>query len=390
MNEVKMRRLIVTFPLFFICLYGFSENKKSLEEDIKEVMGDYQAVGVSVAVIKDNKIVYTNSFGYNPDYNDTTLRKSIPINGKYVIQSISKSFIATAIMQLVERKKLKLDDDANKYLDFNLRNPKFPKIPITIRMLLCQRSSINDKHYGWTFDQIKPTKGKKWQECYNEYKPGTKFSYCNLNYNLLGAIIENVTGKRFFDYIDENITDPLSINASFNLTKMDSTLIVKALKYDKKLKSFKQENSIYSYEYYRNKLKNYKLGNTTPCFSPSGGMKISVEDLAKYMMMHMNYGEFNGIKIISKESELEMWTPQGPDNGDNSFFQDYGLSFSRFNNVVEGESFVGVTGGAHGISSNIYFNPEKKYGFAVICNGSITGMKLNNSIVRILYKSLIN
>ena len=378
--------LLLTASAFIPCSV---DGKSNMEAEILDVMERYQTIGLSVAVVKDNRLVFHHTYGYNPHYSDTTLRMAIPTDGVYVIQSISKSFIATAIMQLVEKRKLKLDDDVNNYLGFRVRNPHFPNVPITVRMLLNQRSSINDKHYGWTLDQINPMRGKKWQECYNDYKPGTKFNYCNLNYSLLGAIIENVTGERFFDYIDAHIIKPLGLYASFNLTKIDSSLLVKALIYDKKTNSFKQDSSIYNYQFYRNKLKDYRLGDTTASFSPSGGMKISVVDLAKYMMMHMNYGELDGIRILSKKSELEMWEPQGPDKEGDLFFHNYGLSFSNFNYVVEGENFVGVTGGAHGINSAIYFNPEKKFGFAVICNGSTVGMKLVNSVVQSLYKHLI-
>ena len=386
-----MKRLFILSLYLYTCFTSYAQTGISLEAELQGVIDKFQAVGLSVAVVKDNKIVYTRSFGYNPNYNDTTLRLAIPSNGIYVIQSISKSFISTAIMQLVEKNKISLDDDVNKYLDFNLRNPKYPDVPITIRMLLSHRSTINDKHYGWNLDQINPEKGKKWQECYNEYKPGTRFLYCNLNYNLLGAIIEKVTDERFFDFIDKHITEPLGLNASFNLTKIDTALLVKALAWDKKLKKFKQDNAIYNYRFYNNKLKEYRLGSSsTACFSPSGGMKLSIEDLAKYMMMHMNYGEFNGVRIISRESELEMWKPQGLDNSEKEYFHNYGLSFSRFDKIVDDESFVGITGGAHGIHSAIYFNPEKKYGFAVICNGCTSDIRMKDTVVVILYKHLIN
>ena len=75
-----------------------------MNEEIAEVMSKYHSIGLSVVVVKDNRICYSSSFGYNPDYNDTTKRNPIPENGVYVIQSISKTFVSTAIMQLVERK----------------------------------------------------------------------------------------------------------------------------------------------------------------------------------------------------------------------------------------------------------------------------------------------
>ena len=354
-----------------------------MEDEIRQALEKYHAVGASVAVVKDNRLVYTKAFGYNPDYCDSTLRKPIQEDGVFVIQSISKTFISTAIMQLVEKRKLKLDDDVNQYLPFTVRNPYYPDIPITIRMLLGHRSTINDKQYGWTFSQINPRTGKKWRECYNDYMPGAKFSYCNFNYNLLGAIIEGVTGERFFDYIDEHIMMPLGMHASLNLTRIDSTRLVRALVYDRNEKRFKKDSSpIYSPLYYRNRLDNYELGSTTACFSPSGGVKTSVSDLAKYMMMHMNYGELDGKKILDKESELKLWKPLSTDTT-------YALGFFHNRSVLKGEEVIGVRGSAHGVHSAMYFSPEKKFGIVVLCNGCTSDRPMKDTIAWILYKNLI-
>lgn len=380
--------LLLTASAFIPCSV---DGKSNMEAEILDVMERYQTIGLSVAVVKDNRLVFHHTYGYNPHYSDTTLRMAIPTDGVYVIQSISKSFIATAIMQLVERRKLKLDGDVNNYLGFRVRNPHFPNVPITVRMLLNQRSSINDKYYGWTFDQINPKKGVNWKECYNNYQPGTKFSYCNLNYNLLGAIIENVTGEKFFDYIDEHIVNPMGLYASFNLLNIDSTKLVRALEYDNKSKKYIKDPYIYNYLHYESKLKDYRLGSSsTASFSPSGGMKISAVDLAKYMIMHMNYGKFNGRRIIRKKSENEMQRSQGEDESSTAYFSQYGLSFSRWPRIVDGESFVGITGSAHGVHSAMYFNPNKKFGFVVLCNGCTADVKMKDSIVRVLYEHFIN
>lgn len=371
--------VIISILLYCFLLEGRSE--RSLDSEIQYIMDKYQAIGVSVAVVKDNKICYSRTFGYNPDYSDTTLRRAIPDNGVFMIQSISKTFISTAIMQLVEKGVLKLDDDVNKYLDFKVRNPKYSDTPITVRMLLNHRSSINDKHYG-SLNHIDPKKGRKWKDCYNGYRPGTKFSYCNFNYNLLGAIIEKTTSQRFFDYIDENIIAPLGLYASYNLTKIDSTRLVRAYKYDKNEKRFKTDASVYNYSRYKNALNNYVLGQTTASFSPSGGMKISAIDLAKYMMMHMNYGEYNGRRVLSKSSELEMWKPQGNNST-------YALGFFRDKTILKGEPVVGVRGSAHGVHSIMLFSPEKKFGIVVICNGCTADRKMKQGIAWVLYKHLI-
>lgn len=380
-----MVRLI--FILFYIISFSCCvQSTKTLPEEIGQIMRKYQCVGVSVVVVKNNNIVYKNILGYNPDYTDTTLRKPIPDNGVYVIASISKTFVSTAIMQLVEKKKLKLDDDVNNYLSFKVRNPRYPDFPITIRMLLCHRSSLNDSQYDWTLRQINPKTGKRWKECYNDYPPGEDYKYCNLGYSLLGAIIENITGERFYDYVEKHITKPLGLNASYNLTKIDSNLLVKALNYDSDKKIFKKDNAIYNYSYFEKKLKDYQLGYTVASFSPTGGVKISAIDLAKYMIMHMNDGKYDGKRILSRKSELEMRKPQMGNPV-------YGLAFSHYKGRVKGVELDGMVGYAHGVHSSMLFNPKEKYGFIVICNGCTSGgpdgQKLNTEIIQKLYKYII-
>ena len=370
------------------CMTCYGQESISLEDEIQKVMADYQAIGASVVVVKDNEICYHHTFGYNPDYNDLTLRNPIPDDGIFWIASVSKTFISTAIMQLVEKKKLNLDDDVNKYLLFRVRNPNYPSVPITVRMLVCHRSTINDRQYGWNLDQINPKKNAKWQKCYNNDKPGEKFSYCNLNYSLLGVIIENVTQMRFDEYIDKNICEPLGLQASYNLTKIDSTRLVRSLMYDKLKKQFKPSKSVYNYQYVRDVLSNYHIGESAARISPAGGLKITAADLAKWMMVHINYGQLNGTIIVSKKSELAMWTPQGTDSN-------YGFAFSRYDKIVKGENFIGMTGGSHGINSVMFFNPEKKYGFVVITNGYVPTKKKGHlpsparELVRPLYKHFI-
>jgi len=358
---------------------------ESMDDEVETVMSKHQAIGLSVVVVKNNKICYHHSYGYNPDFNDPTARKPIQDNGIYWIASVSKTFISTAIMQLVEKKKLKLDDDVSKYLGFRVRNPFFENIPITVGMLLCHRSSINDNHYGWNLDQINPEKGEKWRECYNKEKPGGKFFYCNLNYNLLGAVIEAVSGMRFDEYIDKKICEPLGLEASFNLTKIDSNRLVKSCSYDRVLKRYKPSRRVYDYQYVRDALSGYRLVESAASLSPAGGMKISATDLAMWMMVHMNYGQLGGKRIISKKSEIAMWQAKGSDRA-------YGFAFSRYPNILKDCNLYGMKGRSHGINSVMVFNPEEKYGFVVICNGRVPkehGRSINDEIIRIMYNHFI-
>lgn len=348
-------------------------------------MDKHQCVGLSFVVVKNNKIVYYDSFGYNPDYSDSTKRKPIKQSDVNYIASISKTFVSTAIMQLKEREKISLDDDVNKYLDFSVRNPHYPDIPITIRMLLTHRSSLNKLNGSITFDHFNlliPERNKDHINCYNNYKPGKEYEYCNYGYVILGAIIEKVSGMRFDTYIDENIMKPMGLYGGFNIEKLDSSRFVKSLKFEKGM--FVKQPTAYFPD---KNLKNYVLGFSTPALHPADGMIISSCDLAKFMLMHMNDGMYkNGKRILSKASELEM--RKVPDGN-----KSYGLALAHYDFIIKGVDMIGMTGGARGMHTAMYFDPEKKYGFIVFCNGcnstSAGDGGLNKLVVKELFKAFI-
>ena len=344
------------------------------------LMQKYEAIGLSVAVVKDWDIVYAHSFGYK------NREDSIPLspNDLFRIASVSKTFVATAIMQLAELGRLSLDDDVNNYLHFKVQNPKYPEIPITVRMLLCHRSSINDSQGYKTFDKINPFVNPQFSKCYCDFAPDSSYVYCNLNYNLLGAIIENVTGKRLDAYIHENIVLPLNLHGSFNVLDLDSSLFVRAYRYGKQDDTLTLSTE--TYQPFVQQMSNYRLGYSTPFLSAAGGMKITVQELATYMMMHMNKGEYRGRRIISKESEDRMREVQTPES-------QYALSLKHYKNIVPGKKLIGQTGGAYGIHTAMIFHPEAGYGFVVFCNGckskSADGHELNFGIIKELYYRLI-
>ena len=377
-----MHRFFVVFlccTLTTICGTALAATN-DLEKEVKEVMCQYDAIGVSVAVIKNNKVIYNKPFGLA----DNALKRPTKSDDIYWWASVSKTFISTAIMQLVENEKLSLDDDVNNYLGFKVQNPLYPNIPITIRMLLCHRSSLNDKRFDIGYDALIPGKNRDYKLTYNQYAPGFSYHYCNLNYTLLAAIIEKASSERFDQYIRHYLIVPLGLSGSFNKLDLDSSMFVKPYTYNQKNKAFKE------YTYYRRydneSLKDYIMGYSTICFSPAGGMRMTVKDMVIWTMTHMNYGEYDGIRILSKKSKLEMWKPQGAE-------RKYGFAFSQYPKVVKGINLRGMTGGTCGIHSLMFFEPEKKFGFVVICNGctskSANGAEMNYEIVRVLYKHLI-
>ena len=374
--SMGLRSIFLLFSLFFVTQTDKCEIN-NIEGEIKSLIEKYGAVGISVAVVKNEQIVYVRSYGLKNREDSLTLHP----NDLFRIASVSKTFVATAIMQLVEKGMLSLDDDVNKFLDFKIQNPKYPERTITIEMLLCHRSSINDSLGSKSFDKINPKTNPNFERCYNNYEPGKRFFYCNLNYGLLGAIIEKVTKLRFDRYISERIMKPLELIGSFNCLDLDSTLFVNSYRYKKD--SFLLSRD--TYLSHKNEINHYKLGYSTPALSPAGGMKITVSELAHYMMMHMNNGTYKKKRIISDRSEhLMRHIP---------LKSSYSLSISHYKDLIPNEELLGQTGGAYGIHTAMVFHPKKKYGFIVFCNGCKSskrdGHDLNFEIIRLLYKNIV-
>ncbi|RXK50703.1 serine hydrolase domain-containing protein [Aquirufa rosea] len=333
----------------------FSQVSKA-EMAIQSMMQSNPIVGLSVAVVKNNRVVYQHSFGLKDQEQHTALTDDC----LFRIASISKSFSATAIMQLVEANKISLEDDVSKLLGFRIRNPRFPDVIITLRMLLSHRSSLHDSQGYFNLDVLNPEKNPNWAACYNQTEPGKGYLYCNLNFNLAGTIIERVSGERFDQYIKRHILQPLRIDGGYCVDSLDKSRF--ATIYEYSLESMKFKPSPAAYAPRSQEIAHYIMGYSTPIFSPTGGMKISTGDLARYMIMHSQQGKLAGTRIISKRSSKEMQTALSEE-------EHYGLALLQTDRLIEGKTLVGHTGSAYGLESMMFFHPKEKFGLVVISNG---------------------
>lgn len=351
------------------------------EAAFKELISEFEVIGLAVVAVKDNKIVYKHNFG------EQDREQHIPLNDRSIfrIASISKSFSAVTIMQLIEQKKLSLDDDFGKLLGFPVRNPRFPDKVITLRMVMSHTSSINDSQGYFELDLINPAKNPNFGKCYSDFGPGEKYVYCNLNYNMVGTVIERITGERFDMRIRNHILKPLGLYGGYCVDSLDASRFTTLYSYDAAVSKLVPTPEAYAPR--RAEIARYVMGYSTPVFSPTGGMKIGAEDLCKYMMMHMNDGAYNGVRIMSAESAQLMRRPISSEEG-------YGLAMRESSDLIPGEVMKGHTGTANGLYSAMFYEPNKKFGFVVITNGCTPQadidirMVLRKSIA-ILYESCV-
>jgi hypothetical protein len=380
MKNLRSPFLLMLQTLFLISTHVQAQPEKA-EAGIKAIIQQTPVMGLSVAVVKNNKIIYTHSFGTKSNEENTPLTNDCIFR----IASISKSFSATSIMQLAEQKKLSIDQDVSELIGFKVRNPKFPETVITLRLMMSHLSSINDSQGYFSLDAINPAKNPNWAKSYSNYEPGKGYAYCNLNFNMIGAIIERVSGERFDQYVINHVLNPLKLYGGYDVDQLDKSRFASIYEY--KTDSIKFVLSEGAYASRAKEISNYEMGYTTPVFSPTGGMKISATDLAKYMLMHSNYGKYKGKRIIAKKSAQQMQTAMSEEEG-------YGFAIETTSKIIPGKTMKGHTGVAYGLFSAMFFQPEEKFGIVVISNGCAPGYSEGyNTVIRktinCLYESLI-
>lgn len=343
----------------------FSENNnvnlgKELlfEKIIQKLMGFVHLSSLSAAIVKDTECVWTGGYGiYDRENNKKTTDETI-----YIVASISKTFTATAIMQLYEKGYFDLDDNINNYLPFSLRNPKFLEDNITIRMLLAHQSSIAEDlptfftrampggleilgyPYPFLKDYLIPDGIHYKPQVWTDFSPGEQMYYSNTGYGILGYLVEILSGSSFEEYCYNNIFKPLGMNnSSFFLTNLNISKV--AVPYDF------QSGKYYPYIYYE------------ILVYPAGGLRTSVLDLSHFLLAFMNGGVYGETRILSKESVDEMHKIQYP--SDNYDFQ-YGLGWQIWEK--SSGTKIGHTGGLFGVATKMAFKKSDKTGIIYFMN----------------------
>ena len=382
-----------------------------LSSELEKMIGDdgIKVPGLGVIVFKNGAEIFSKFSGRR----NLETSKPVTRRTRFRAASVSKMFTIFSILQLVERGKISLDDDASDYLGFELRNPHFPQKKISVRMLAAHTSSLRDgKIYSTPPDvsvkEFFQPEGKFWEDGahFADEPPEKFFAYCNLNYGLLGTIIESVTDTRFDIYQRENILAQLETNADYvpgNFSAEEFELlgtIYRKKNFDdiwdecgawfpqidaykvQPAKNFLELQNPYDEKFQRDfDLKNYRVGTNATIFSPQGGLRISFEELAHALEMLMNDGNFRGKKILSKAALDEMFTPHWIFDGNNGdtcggTIRSYGLGIY----FIDGKSrarvcknfavdLIGHTGAAFGLLSGLFFIPQTKTGFVYMMNG---------------------
>jgi len=361
--------------------------ERIIEPLIVNLMQQSKLPGLALSVIKDGKPFYAKGFGAR------NLKKNILFDEDtlFGIGSISKSFAALGIMQLVEQGKIDLQSPVKKYIDFRLGDKKNP---IKVHHLLSHSTGLPEllgtivaitRHLGF-FENVIPM--SSWDDYLLFINgagtevidiPDKRFFYNNDMFTCLGLIIEKVSGMRFEEYIRENVLKPLGMNRSTYLREdydNDNNAMTGYLPLDEE-----------------GNLKESVPPNDKFVYAP-GGLLSSVNDLQNYLIALMNEGRQGQSQILQKSSIDKMWTPYNKTPEDSSY--GHGETWYGYGWMIE-KDFFGYEVIQHGgniliSSAMVAMIPEIKMGVVIGVNCDSSGLlgPLAHGILAILLGKEIN
>ena len=254
-----------------------------LDEYIPDQLDQYNIVGMTISFVKDNEIFFAKGYG-----NRTLAPVAKPVIANqtlFRIGSISKTFTAVAVLQLVEDGILDLDTDINSYLTA-FKIPDTYSDPITMRHLLTHTAGFEEKAYPSIFSsaygilsledfviEILPDR---------VHSPGVITSYSNYGFTLAGYIVQEMSGKLFEQYIEDEIFIPLGLNSSTFREPLPSNLSMNMST------GYNEYGQVGYFEYL-----------SVP---PAGSCSSTATDMAKFMIALLDNGYYNGTQILLNET----------------------------------------------------------------------------------------
>ena len=314
---------------FFTAGYSQTLDKAKLDRFFDRLAEKNKAMG-SLTIAKDGSVLYTRVIGYSQI--DGTEKKPLSTDSRFRIGSITKMFTAVMILQMVEERKLKLSDTLDKF---------FPQIPnaqkITIAQILRHRSGIpnsrpTSKTNAVTKDEVLALIAKGTPD----FEPGTKHSYSNSGYFILGLIVEKLAAKSYAEALDERIASRIGLKDTYAATGDIDV----------------NKNETHAYFHFGGEWKQMTEIHSSILFG--GGQIVSTpNDLAKFI--HALFG----LKLISQESLKQMKTMRDGD----------GLGMTTF--TFAGKTFYGESGGGDNRGAWLAYEPEEKLAVAYATNAKI-------------------
>jgi CubicO group peptidase (beta-lactamase class C family) len=336
---------LIFFPQLHRAQNAQDRFKTRLRPIIEKVMEQRSIPGFAIAVVHNQKVVYAEGFGVRSleNKNDKITPQSL-----FHMASITKPFVATSVMQLVENGKVDLDAPIVKYLPyFRLKDERFAII--TVRQMLSHLSGMPDvDDYEWDKPQYDDGALERYVRSLSNQSliaaPGAGFRYSNMAYEVLGDLIAKVSGMTFEDYVRTRILEPLGMKSSTLLMKQAAPSLLTS--------PHVMDNS---YQTVVSKVFPYNRMH-----SPSSTLYSNVVDMSRWAMANMNRGALDGERILKDSTYDIMWKPAGDK------WQQIGISW--FLGKHRDYRTISHSGGDTGFVSNLVMIPDQSIAVVMMSN----------------------
>ena len=333
--------------------------QRTLQPWIGQLLERERRPGLAIAVVEGNRVVYAHGFGVK------RLGKDDPITTRslFHMASITKTFVATSLMQLVEKGSVDLDAPVVRYLPyFRMADERYRTI--TVRQMVTHSSGMPDvDDYEWDKPQYDDGSLERYVRGLSDrtllFAPGEKFRYSNMAFEILGDVIAKVSGQSFDDYVQDHILTPLRMT--------DSTLLVRRA--DAQLLTWGHEldaNGPFA----------SKVFPYNRMHSPSSNLHSNALDMARWAIANMNHGELDGRRILQTSTHELMWKRArdlgGPAPAPTSRSP---VGISWFLGEYRGTVMVGHSGGDTGYATDLAMLPEKKIAVVWMMNSDWRGSR---------------
>ncbi|GAB3515743.1 serine hydrolase domain-containing protein [Emticicia fontis] len=317
------------------------EQLKKLDQFIQQNMDKNHIPGLSIAIVNKDQMVFSK--GYGKDGTNRSIISTTP----FAIASLSKAFTAMAVMQLVEAGKINLDAPVKQYIpSFKMADSRADQI--TVRQLLNQTSGLSDVVYPELSFKQQPASTQNTIEHLKDVKldtnPGEKFHYHNPNYHVMARLVEVVSQEKFADYLQKHIFSPLQMT---NTSSHHSTL-----EFQRKV----PQGNIFVFG------QAVKTNEPNWFIEGSAGLVSTTSDLARWLRLYLNKGEFQGQRIISAQGVETMFSH--PANSS------YGLGW-----FVDGQKNVSHSGVFWTYQAEQMILTKEGYGIVILFNSGINAFQ---------------
>ncbi|MFY0592326.1 serine hydrolase [Roseivirga sp.] len=345
--------------LVFLCIsfttngalsQSMSPNILGLDQQIDSIMNTYNSVGLSVAVVFKDEVIYAKGFGYR----DLEAKLSVSTNTVFQLGSMTKAFTGALIGILESEGKLSLNDrPANHLPDFNFYNRKMDEL-ITIDDLLSHKSGIGNQGTTEVFFPEKDllSVAHRLRHLPPQAEVKNSFSYSNMAFSLAGTIIEQTSGKSWEAYNKIKLFQPLEMSSTFTeISQMKATRNF-ALGYGRQ----EGKTKLVAYEKYNS-------------IRPAGAIKSTVLDLANWMRVWLNKGQLNDKQIIPESyvnQATQLQNTKREEYAEGAFLMGEGFGWRL--RAYEGHFRVRHGGNTFGFSTNLDMFPHQELGIVVLTN----------------------